>query len=67
MDTVRFTKVKGHADDGTVLDGRVREIDRLCNKAADEAADFGRRRVGDAVIYASSTVWGLRTLLSCPC
>ena len=33
-----------------VLDGRVREIDRLGNDAADEAADFGRRRVGNAVI-----------------
>ena len=33
-----------------VLDGRVRELDRLVDNAADEAADFGRRRVGDAVI-----------------
>ena len=31
-----------------VLDGRVREVDRLGN----EAADFGRRRVGNAVIDA---------------
>ena len=51
-DTVRVTKVKGHADEGMVLDGRVREIDRLGNNAADEAADFGRRRVGNAVIDA---------------
>ena len=28
-DTVRITKVKGHADEGMVLDGRVREVDRL--------------------------------------
>ena len=35
-----------------VLDGRVREIDRLGNDAADEAADFGRREVGDAVVNA---------------
>ena len=41
-DTVRITKVKGHADEGLVLDGRVRELDRLGNSAADEAADFGR-------------------------
>ena len=27
-DTVRITKVKGHADDGMVLDGRVRELDK---------------------------------------
>ena len=41
---------KGHADEGMVLDGRVREVDRLGNDAADEAADFGRRRVSPAVI-----------------
>ena len=29
-----------------VLDGRVREVDRLGNGAAAEAADSGRRRVG---------------------
>ena len=40
LDTVRITKVKGHADQGMVLDGRVRELDRLGNDAADEAADF---------------------------
>ena len=39
-DTVRITKVKGHADEGMVLYGRVREQDRLGNIAADEAADF---------------------------
>ena len=52
LDTVRITKVKGHADQEMVLDGRVRELDRLGNDAADEAADFGRRRVGNAVIDA---------------
>ena len=41
--TVRITKVKGHADEGMVADGRVRVLDRLGNNAADEAADFGRR------------------------
>ena len=45
LDTVRVTKVKGHADEGMVVNGRVREVDRLGNNAADEAADFGRRRV----------------------
>ena len=45
LDTVKVTKVKGHANDGMVLDGRVRDLDRLGNNAADEAADFGRRRV----------------------
>ena len=52
LDTVRITKVKGHADQGMVFDGRVMEFDRLGNNAADEAADFGRRRVGNAVIDA---------------
>ena len=50
--TARVTKVKGHADEGVVLDGRVREVDKLGNDAADEAADFGRRRVSLAVIDA---------------
>ena len=50
--TVRVTKVKGHADEGLVAAGRVRELDRLGNNAADEAADFGRRRVGLAVLDA---------------
>ena len=40
LDTVKISKVKGHADDGMVLDGRVRDLDRLGNNAADEAADF---------------------------
>ena len=50
LDTVKVSKVKGHADDGMVLDGRVRDLDRLGNNAADEAADFGRRRVPFHVI-----------------
>ena len=49
LDTVRITKVKGHADEGMVLDGRVREQDTLGNNAADEAAAFGRRRVDHTV------------------
>ena len=51
-DTVRVAEVKGHADEGMVSDGRVRELDRLGNNAPDEAADFGRRRVGPDVIDA---------------
>ena len=51
-DTVRISKVKGHADEVMVLHGRVRELDRIGNNAADEAADFGRRRVGHLVIDA---------------
>ena len=59
--TVRISKVKGHADEAMVLNGQVREVDRLGNNAADEAADFGRRRVSPAVIDARRN---LSTLLS---
>ena len=34
LDTVRISKVKGHADEGMVLDGWVRELDTLGNDAA---------------------------------
>ena len=57
-DTVRISKVKGHADEVMVLHGRVREIDRIGNNAADEAADFGRRRVGHLVIDARRDLSG---------
>ena len=59
LDTVRVSKVKGHADEAMVLDGRVREDDRLGNDAADEAADFGRRRVGNSVIDARRNLSGV--------
>ena len=58
-DTVRLTKVKGHADEGMVFDGRVRELDRLGNNAADKAAGFGCRRVGPAVIDSSRNLSGV--------
>ena len=59
LDTVRISKVKGHADEGMVLDGRVREVDRLGNNAADEAADFGRGRVPPAVVDARHNLSGV--------
>ena len=59
LDTVRITKVKGHADECMVLDGRVRDLDRLGNDAADGAADFGRWRVGNAVIDARRNLSGV--------
>ena len=59
LDTVRISKVKGHADEVMVLHGRVREDDRIGNNAADEAADFGRRRVGNAVIDARRNLSGV--------
>ena len=58
-DTVRISKVKGHADEAMVLNGQVREIDRLGNNTADEAADFGRRRVGNAVNDARRNLSGV--------
>ena len=57
--TVRVTKVKGRADEGMLLNGRVREVDRFGNNAADEAADFGRRRVGNAVFGARRNLSGV--------
>ena len=57
--TVRITKVQGHAGEGMVADGRVRVLDRLGNNAADEAADFGRRRVNPAVIDARRNLSGV--------
>ena len=58
-DTFRISKVKGHADEGMVLDCWVREVDRLGNDAADEAASSGRRRVGPAVIDARRNLSGV--------
>ena len=59
LDTARITKVKGHADEVMVLDGRVWEVDKAGNDAADEVADFGRRRVGNAVIDARRNLSGV--------
>ena len=44
-ETVRISKVSEHADECMVRAGQVRELDRVGSAAADEAADFGRRRV----------------------
>ena len=59
FDTVKISKVKGHADEGMVLQGRVRDLDRLGNKAADDAADFGRRRVPVQVVDARRNLVGV--------
>ena len=59
LDTVCISKVKGHADDGMILHGQVRREDKLGNDAADEAADFGRRRVSPAVIDARRNLSGV--------
>ena len=42
-----------------VLDGRVWELDRFGNDAADEAADFGGRRICKAVIDARRNLSGV--------
>ena len=42
-ETVRVTKVKGHAQDDDVQHGRVRLIDQQGYVEADIAADLGRR------------------------
>ena len=57
--TVCISKGKGHADDGMVVHGQVRREDKLGNDAADEAADFGRRRVSPAVIDARRYLSGV--------
>ena len=54
-DTVHITNFKGHADEGMVLDGRVRQLDKVGN----DAADFGRRRVGHAVMDARRNLSGV--------
>ena len=59
MDTIRITKVKRHGDEGMVRDGGVRELDRFGNNAADEAADFGRRRVDLPIIDARRNFAGV--------
>ena len=42
-ETVRVTKVKGHAKDDDVQQGWVRLLDQQGNVEADIAADLGRR------------------------
>ena len=51
-ETVRVTKVKGHAEDFDVQQGRVRLIDQQGNAEADAAADLGRRHQSEALIDA---------------
>ena len=51
-DTVRVTKVKGHAEDVDVQQGRVRLEDQVGNAEADTAADLGRRHQSEVLIDA---------------
>ena len=50
------TEVKGHADEGVVALGRVREVDRTGNNEAEAAADMGRRRVHGSITDARRLV-----------
>ena len=59
LGSVRISKVKGHADEAMVRAGTVRGLDKLGNDGADEAADFGRRRVPWWVIDASRNLSGV--------
>ena len=59
LDTVRISKVKGHADEALVRAGCVRDLDRLGNIGAYEAADFGRGRVPWWVIDARRNYSGV--------
>ena len=49
-ETVRVTKVKGHAEDVDVQQGRVRLEDQVGNTEADAAADLGRRHQSEVLI-----------------
>ena len=51
-ETVRVTKVKGHAEDVDVQQGRVRLVDQQGNAEADAAADLGRRHQSEILIDA---------------
>ena len=51
-ETVRVTKVKGHAEDVDVQQGRVRLEDQVGNAQADTAADLGRRHQSVILIDA---------------
>ena len=51
-ETVRVTKVKGHAEDVDVQQGRVRLVDKQGNDEADAAADIGRRHQSEILINA---------------
>ena len=51
-ETVRVTKVKGHAENVDVQQGRVRLADQQGNAEADAAADSGRRHQSEVLINA---------------
>ena len=60
-DTVKVTKVKGHAEDIDVQQGRVRLVDKQGNVEADIAADLGRRHQDEVLIDARRKLLGARS------
>ena len=56
IDNAAVSEVKGHADEGSVALGRVREVDRIGKNEADAACALGRRRVHHSVTYARGMV-----------
>ena len=60
-ETVRVTKVKGHAEDLNVQQGRVRLEDQLGNAEADAAADLGRRHQSEVLIDARRRLLRVRS------
>ena len=60
-ETVRVTKVKGHAEDVDVQQGRVRLLDQQENSEADVAADLGRRHQSKVLIDARRRLLGARS------
>ena len=61
QETVRVTKVKGHAEDVDVQEGRVRLLDKQGNSEADNAADLGRRHQSEVLIDARRRLLGTRS------
>ena len=60
-DTVRVTKVKGHAHDDDVQHGHVRLLDQQGNVEADFAADLGRRHQTELLIDARRRLLQVRS------
>ena len=56
--TVCISEFKGHADESLVRSGQVRALDRYGNSRADEAADFGCRRVWPDIADARRNLSG---------
>ena len=60
-ETVRVTKVEGHAEDVDVQHGRARLLDKQGNAEADNAADLGRRHQSEVLIDARTRLLGARS------